>query len=75
LLILSSTPHTGIPVILDYCAEGDIHSPDLESKLDENASLFAASAEQISHQNHEMISIKLTGLLDMRVLKRWNEAV
>jgi len=30
------------------------------------------SAQQIQHQAHEMISIKVTGLLDMRVLKRWN---
>ena len=37
--------------------------------------LFAASAEQISKQKNEMISIKITGLLDMRVLKKWNESV
>jgi len=67
--------HLGIPVILDYCAEGDIKNPELEATLDENAALFIRSAQQIQHQTHEMISIKITGILDMRILKRWNEAI
>ena len=37
--------------------------------------LFALSANVIAKQNNEMISIKITGLLDMRVLKKWNESV
>lgn len=65
----------GIPIILDYCAEGDIHSPDLEAKLDENSRLFAQSAFAISQKASEMISIKITGLLDMRTLKKWNDAI
>ncbi len=44
--------HSGIPVILDYCAEGDITSPDLEGNLDQNADLFAASADCISKQKN-----------------------
>jgi hypothetical protein len=47
----------------------------LESALDENAALFARSAQQIQHQSQEMISIKITGLLDLRVLRKWNEAI
>lgn len=34
-------PDSGIPVILDYCAEGDISKGDLDNTLDENANLFA----------------------------------
>jgi hypothetical protein len=62
-------------VILDYCAEGDIHQPDLEESLEHNAVLFADSARLMEQCNNHMISIKMTGLLDMRVLKKWNEAV
>lgn len=44
--------HLEIPVILDYCAEGDIKNPELEATLDENAALFIRSAQQIQHQTH-----------------------
>ena len=59
-------------MILGYCAEASIFSQDAESDLDANADVFARSAHQISHQPNEMISIKITGLLDMEVLKKWN---
>lgn len=71
----NTSPHIGVPVIIDYCAEGDITSPDLEGTLIENGNLFAESANLISKQQNEMISIKMTGLLDMRIIKKWNEAV
>lgn len=60
---------------MDYCAEGDINSPDLEATIESNADLFEKSAWFISRHKNEMISIKITGLLDMRVLKTWNQAV
>lgn len=33
-----------IAIILDYCAEGEIGSPEFEVTLDENAKMFARSA-------------------------------
>ena len=62
----------GIPVILDYCAEGDIDNPNLQATLDDNAQLFADSARLMAQCKDHMISIKMTGLIDMLMLKKWN---
>lgn len=37
--------------------------------------MFAKSAEALATNNSEMISIKITGLVDMSLLKRMNDAV
>ena len=37
--------------------------------------MFARSAAALSQNEHEMISIKITGLMDMNVLKAFNDAV
>jgi hypothetical protein len=60
---------------LGYCAEGDINNPDLEDTLDHNAKLFTDSARLMESCQDHMISIKMTGLLDVRVIYKWNEAV
>ena len=43
--------------------------------MDNNANLFASSAEALSQKKNEMISIKITGLVDMQLLKALNDAV
>lgn len=52
-----------------------IGSKDSEVVLDESALLFAKSAEALALQNNEMISIKITGLIDIYLLKLMNDAV
>lgn len=37
--------------------------------------MFAKSAEAIYNNQSEMISIKITGLVDMEILRRMNDAV
>ena len=65
----------GIPVILDYCAEGESDQPEEDYVLDKNAELFAESSRLMAQCHDHMISIKITGLLDFGVLKKWNEAM
>lgn len=60
---------------MDYCAEGDIKEGDDEVLNDENALLFAKSAEALSKNSNEMISIKITGLVKMPLLKLMNDSV
>ncbi len=43
--------------------------------MDENAKMFAKSAEALSVNDNEMISIKITGLVDMEILKRMNDCI
>jgi hypothetical protein len=43
--------------------------------LDSNAILFADSARLMSQCHDHMISIKITGLLDFGVIRKWNEAM
>ena len=43
--------------------------------LDENAKLFAQSAAHLARNQGEMISIKVTALADMKLLKRMNDSV
>jgi hypothetical protein len=64
-----------IPIILDYCAEGEIDIATGEGVLDANAALFAESAEALKDQANEMISIKITGLINMHTLKFLNDTV
>ena len=64
-----------IPVILDYCAEGSLDHELGEGVLDHNAALFAGSAEALKGQSNEMISIKITGLINMHTLKIVNDSV
>jgi len=64
-----------IPVILDYCAEGSLDHELGEGLLDYNAALFAESAEALKGQANEMISIKITGLINMHTLKLVNDSV
>ena len=64
-----------IPIILDYCAEGEIDISTGEGVLDANAALFAESAEALKDQANEMISIKITGLINMHTLKFLNDTV
>ena len=37
--------------------------------------MFTKSAEVLSQHNHEMTSIKITGLIDMKLLKSLNDSV
>ena len=41
-----------ISVIYDYCAEGSITAEDNEATLDENAMLFAKSAQTLVEHNN-----------------------
>ena len=65
-----------ISVILDYCAEGSLteeeNSEICTLKLDKNAEMFAQSAEAIQGNKDEMISIKLTGLMEGSLLRKLN---
>ena len=65
----------GINTIIDYCAEGDIKEGDNQVVNDENASLFAISASTFSQYPNQIVSIKITGLIKMDLLKRANDAI
>lgn len=43
--------------------------------LEENARLFAQSAQALVQEKNEMISIKITGLVNMELLRSINSAV
>lgn len=62
---------------MDYCAEGEIHNSNslIESVQDANATMFAQSAQTLKDRQNEMISIKITGLINMETLKNLNESV
>lgn len=66
-----------IPVILDYCAEGEIHyaNSQVEEAQDANAKMFTTSVKSIKGRLNEMISIKITGLINMPMLKALNNSV
>lgn len=62
-------------MIYDYCAEGSINAEDNEATLDENAMLFGKSAQTLAEHNSQMSSIKVTGLVNIKLLKKMNDAV
>ena len=53
----------------------DIGVKEYEARFNENTKLFSSSAQHLSHQQNEMISIKLTGLVDMKLLKKMNDSI
>lgn len=62
----------GIPVIIDYCGEGFVDEECVESELDFNAEMFRLTAEETSKIPNQMISIKISGMVDMKVLRKLN---
>lgn len=61
-----------IPVIIDYCGEGFVDEACVESELDFNAEMFRLTAQETAKHPNQMISIKISGLVDMKVLRKLN---
>jgi hypothetical protein len=64
----------GIPLMVDFCAEGVADDPKGEMVLDDNARQFARSAVWAGKFKNYLFSIKVSGLVDMHLLKKYNQA-
>lgn len=62
-------------MIIDYCGEGFIDTNSHEAELDTNAEMFRLTAEEVSKHPNQMISIKVSGLIDMQTLRKLNDGV
>lgn len=62
-------------MIIDYCGEGFIDSKSHEAELDTNAEMFKLTAQEVSKHQNQMISIKVSGLVDMPTLRKLNNGV
>jgi hypothetical protein len=58
----------GIPIIIDFCAEGTRDHPDSEALFNENARQFAESATVAARIADQLISIKVSALVNLSLL-------
>lgn len=61
--------------MVDFCAEGIAGEPKNESYLDRNAREFTRSGSWAAKHKDYLFSIKISGLVDMKLLLKYNKAV
>jgi hypothetical protein len=62
-----------IPVIIDFAGEGFIDKRAVESELDKNAEMFKKTGEVASQYPNQMISIKISAMVDVQTLRKLDD--